>query len=81
MSYLEQLFNLEGRHAVVTGASRGLGNAMATALAEAGAQVHLVGSVDETIQAAAQTLRDAGLAASGWQADLPRESPTTCDRD
>ena len=58
MSYLEQLFNLEGRHAVVTGASRGLGNAMATALAEAGAHVHLVGSVAETIQAAAQAARD-----------------------
>jgi NAD(P)-dependent dehydrogenase (short-subunit alcohol dehydrogenase family) len=32
MSYLQQLFSLEGKIAVVTGASRGLGNAMAGAL-------------------------------------------------
>jgi NAD(P)-dependent dehydrogenase (short-subunit alcohol dehydrogenase family) len=70
VSYLEQLFNLEGRQAVVTGASRGLGNAMASALAQAGAHVHLVGSVEKTIQAAATTLQEAGLAATGWQADL-----------
>ena len=35
-------FRLDGRAALVTGASRGLGAAMATALAEAGADVVLV---------------------------------------
>lgn len=70
MSYLENLFQIEGRSAIVTGASRGLGNAMATALAHAGANVHLVGSVQQTIQAAADKLCQAGLSAQGWQADL-----------
>ena len=70
VSYLDKLFDLTGRNAVVTGASRGLGNAMATALAQAGAHVHLVGSVQETIQAAADTLCQQGLSAHGWQADL-----------
>ena len=38
MSVLDQ-FSLEGKRALVTGASRGLGRAMAIALAEAGAEV------------------------------------------
>ncbi len=42
-TYLEGLFGLQGRTAVVTGASRGLGAAMAVALAGAGAHVCLVG--------------------------------------
>ena len=42
MSYLQQLFSLEGKIAVVTGASRGLGNAIAKALLRAGAHVILV---------------------------------------
>ncbi|WP_292224785.1 SDR family NAD(P)-dependent oxidoreductase, partial [Mesorhizobium sp.] len=41
--YLGRLFGLEGRHAFVTGASRGLGLAFAEALAAAGARVTLGG--------------------------------------
>ena len=37
------MFNLAGRCALVTGSSRGLGHAMATALAQAGARVVLNG--------------------------------------
>ena len=70
MSYLESLFDLSGRTAVVTGASRGLGKAMATALAQAGAHVYLVGSVEETIRATAEELSQAGLQADPLTADL-----------
>ena len=52
------LFSLEGRVALVTGASRGLGYAMAEALAEAGATVVLNSRHAETLEAAARQLRD-----------------------
>ncbi len=43
MEYLQTLFTVENKVAIVTGASRGLGRAAATALASAGATVMLVG--------------------------------------
>ena len=43
MSFLEKQFGLEGKVAIVTGASRGLGRAAAIALSSAGAKIVLVG--------------------------------------
>ena len=56
-------FSLQGRTALVTGASRGLGLAMATSLANAGAMVILNGRTADTLHAAAQELREEGLLA------------------
>ena len=42
MASIQQLFSLEGQTALVTGGTRGIGQAMAIALAEAGADVLLV---------------------------------------
>lgn len=42
MASLPQLFSLEGQTAIVTGGTRGIGQAMALSLAEAGADILLV---------------------------------------
>jgi gluconate 5-dehydrogenase len=55
------LFSLDGRVALVTGASRGLGFAMAEALAEAGAAVVLNSRHAGTLEVAASKLRGRGF--------------------
>ena len=42
MTSVQQLFSLEGQTALVTGGTRGIGQTMAIALAEAGADILLV---------------------------------------
>jgi len=60
---MTDLFSLNDRVALVTGASRGLGLAMATAMAEAGALVILNGRDPKTLDAAAAKLTARGLRA------------------
>ncbi len=50
MSSILSLFDLTGKNAIVTGASRGLGAAAATTLAQAGANVALVGRDSDTLK-------------------------------
>jgi len=57
-------FDLTGKVALVTGAYRGLGFAIARGLGEAGATVVLNGRKPEALAAAAKTLTDTGLRAS-----------------
>ncbi|HSS70197.1 MAG TPA: SDR family oxidoreductase [Casimicrobiaceae bacterium] len=55
------VFDLSGKLALVTGAHRGLGFAIAQGLARAGAEVVLNGRHEDTLAAAAQTLDAQGL--------------------
>jgi len=68
------LFSLDGRVALVTGASRGLGFAMAEGLAEAGAAVVLNGRDPATLEARAAELRARGFAASVAAFDVADEA-------
>ena len=68
--YLEDLFSLAGRVAVVTGGSSGIGAAMAMAMARAGARVVLVARDAARLESAAGQMRAAGGQAGWVSADL-----------
>ncbi len=70
MSYLDALFALDGKVALVTGSNRGIGFCLARGLANAGAAVVLNGRDRERTEAAARHLKDEGLAASTSIADV-----------
>jgi NAD(P)-dependent dehydrogenase (short-subunit alcohol dehydrogenase family) len=53
-------FRLDGRRALVTGAGRGIGLALAAALAEGGAEVTLVSRTEEEVQQGAEAILRAG---------------------
>ena len=69
-------FRLDGRIALVTGASRGLGFAMAEALAEQGAHVVLNGREPATLAEAAARLTAAGHAAEPMAFDVTDAAAT-----
>lgn len=64
---------LSRRVAVITGASKGLGKAMATALGMAGARLALVSRSLDPLQAAAADVTRAGGEARAFQADVASE--------
>jgi len=66
---LPELFSLSGKVALVTGSRAGLGRAMATGLAKAGAEVVLHGHHDDLDETEAQIARDGGKSRR-WIADL-----------
>jgi NAD(P)-dependent dehydrogenase (short-subunit alcohol dehydrogenase family) len=70
VSYLADLFSLDGRVAVVTGGSSGIGQEMARALALAGARVVLVARDQIRLAVAADQLTAAGGQAHWVAADL-----------
>jgi len=64
MSFVDDLFSLKGKVAIVTGASSGIGRAMALALSRAGASVvHVARGEDELKAAVAEVLASGGQAA------------------
>jgi NAD(P)-dependent dehydrogenase (short-subunit alcohol dehydrogenase family) len=67
---LDRLFSCDGRIAVVTGGSSGIGRAIAVALAHAGARVVLVARKDGPLDETVRELRAAGRSAVAISADV-----------
>ena len=65
---------LQGRVAVVTGASRGLGRAMALALGEAGAKLALTGRNQEKLAETKKLAADKGIESEIFIADVRDEA-------
>jgi NAD(P)-dependent dehydrogenase (short-subunit alcohol dehydrogenase family) len=74
MPSIQDLFNLSGRVAIVTGGSRGLGEEMAEGLAEAGAALMLCARRDEWLAPAVARFRTAGFRVEGIVADIAKPS-------
>lgn len=73
---------LDRKVAVITGASKGLGKAMALALGAAGAKVALVSRNLAQLNQVAAAVKDAGGEARAFQADVSEESAVrTLERD
>jgi gluconate 5-dehydrogenase len=70
---IQQLFDLPGKSALVTGGSRGLGLQMAHALGEAGARIMLSSRKAEDLEQAVAELQDSGIDARWIAADCARE--------
>jgi NAD(P)-dependent dehydrogenase (short-subunit alcohol dehydrogenase family) len=63
-------FRCDGERALITGASRGIGQAAAIALAQAGAEVTLAARSLEECERTAERLRSAGLSARAVRLDV-----------
>jgi NAD(P)-dependent dehydrogenase (short-subunit alcohol dehydrogenase family) len=66
-------YNLNGKVAVITGASKGLGKAMALALGAAGARMALVSRHVEQLNEVKQAVENLGGSAQVFQADVVEE--------
>jgi gluconate 5-dehydrogenase len=71
---INQLFDLSGRVALVTGGSRGLGREMAEGLAEAGASLMLCARREEWLTPTLEEFRGRGFAADGMICDVSKAS-------
>jgi NAD(P)-dependent dehydrogenase (short-subunit alcohol dehydrogenase family) len=80
-AYLDEVFGLAGRTAVVTGGSSGIGRAMAVALGRAGARVLLVARREAPMAEVAEELRGLGAEAHALSADLADRAAVTAVAD
>ena len=79
---INQLFDLSGRVAIVTGGSRGLGREMAEGLAEAGASLMLCARRQEWLRPTVEEFRSRGFSAEGMVCDVskPEDVQAVVDR-
>ncbi|WP_304234346.1 SDR family NAD(P)-dependent oxidoreductase [Jiulongibacter sediminis] len=72
-----KLFDMSGKTTIITGGSKGLGLAMAEAIASAGGNVFLVSRTQEECDSAAQKIEEAyGTKAKGYATDVTDQTKT-----
>ena len=71
-NHIRNLFELDGKIALITGASKGIGEAMARGLAEFGAKVVVSSRKADAVEAVAESFKADGLEASGIAANMGR---------
>ncbi|MGJ7917173.1 SDR family oxidoreductase [Massilia sp. LXY-6] len=81
MRTVRELFSLEGKTAVVTGGSRGLGLQMAEALGEQGARVVIAARKQAELDDACAQLAARGIEATGIRADLSEQTAVAAFAD
>lgn len=74
MTRIKSLFNLEGKVAIITGASKGIGEAMARGLAEHGASVVISSRKQEAVEKVAEGFKADGLEAVGIACHVAQEA-------
>ena len=69
-NWLESQFSLTGKKALVTGASKGIGASIAIAMAQAGADVVLVGRSQDSLSATSAAIENLGRSTESLIADV-----------
>ncbi|MEB3102107.1 SDR family NAD(P)-dependent oxidoreductase [Ferviditalea candida] len=69
-----EVFDLAGKTALITGGTRGLGQAIAEALGKQGAAVIITGRSQQTLEESCKFLSERGIAAEGMQCDMKQIS-------
>ena len=78
---LAGLFNLEGKTALITGSTRGIGFALACGLGQAGAHVLINGRSADAIQKVVDQLNSRSIAATGLVADVTQQDEISAQID
>jgi len=68
------LFDLSGKRALITGATRGLGMSIAKGLAKAGANIIINGNNSDRLESALRDYKDSGISVNGYLFDVTNES-------
>lgn len=81
MTYIENLFSLEGKVAAVIGGSGVLGGAMAEGLAKSGAKVAVIGRTKEKIARQVEAIKELGAEAIPVQCDASNKASLESAKD